>query len=91
MQDQLDYLAKRASAGKLSRRDFMGKASATRRERRSCEHGVRDSRASDAQPQKGWRPKDRLHRRREHELARPSDIRKAKCRITMVVNSVTHW
>ena len=28
MQDQLDYLAKRASAGKLSRRDFMGKASA---------------------------------------------------------------
>jgi peptide/nickel transport system substrate-binding protein len=28
MQDQLDYLAKRAGAGKLSRRDFMGKASA---------------------------------------------------------------
>lgn len=28
MQDQLDYLAKRASTGKLSRRDFMGKASA---------------------------------------------------------------
>ena len=28
MQDQLDYLAKRASAGKLSRREFMGKATA---------------------------------------------------------------
>ena len=28
MQDQLDYLAKRAGAGTLSRRDFMGKASA---------------------------------------------------------------
>ncbi|MGB7319186.1 MAG: twin-arginine translocation signal domain-containing protein, partial [Planktotalea sp.] len=28
MQDQLDYLAKRATAGKLSRREFMGKATA---------------------------------------------------------------